>query len=368
MTMTKRITRMLGIVAAICFFSTVFTSCDKEGLTHSGKTIKFTAVSKSVPDTRTSYSGVVTSGKERIDWSVRDQITIWSDNAIVTSSNINYADYEITSVAPDGYISKAGIKNVGANGLSFNDGSGVGTKEYPCKFWAVYPSSVTVNKVDGMAVTDPEAGSIGFSAGMQQYQNLVLNTTTNKYEPDRFKQNAIMTAYKSGTFKEDTPIDLSFSPAFTAYEVEIKCAEGMESNVTIQQFNIEKSAVVNNSITGVCVNGTWTYSVAEVPKKLYGDFPANVTVPAYSSTTSLVFTVLAIPVSNEEPKISFKYKVGDTEYTKSLTLTGVTFAACKKHKLTGLLLPANEWKITFADEGMEVKEWVTGDDQIIVVE
>ena len=55
---------------------------------------------------------------------------------------------------------------------------------------------------------------------------------------------------------------------------------------------------------------------------------------------------------------------------KSLTLTGVTFAACKKHKLTGLLLPGNEWKITFAEDGMEVKEWISSDDndQTLVVE
>ena len=375
MTMTKRIIKTLGIVAAICVLPTAFTSCDKEGLFHGGKAIRFTASVKSTPDTRTSYSGVVTSGKERIDWSIGDKITIWSDNASVTSGSANFANYEITSVTPDGAISKAKIKNAGANGLSFNNGSGVDSDGYSCQFWSVYPSSVTVNKVDGMAVCDSEGGkTIGFTAEMDQYQDLVLNTATNKYEPDNLSGNTFMTAYVSGSFSSENEIDLSFYPAFTAYEVEIKCAEGLVSDVTVQRFIIDESAVRSpDKITAVWSDGDWSYSVG-VPTKLYGVFPANVTVPAYSATKGLVFTVLAIPIDNPadasspDPRITFEYTVDGVEYTKSLKLTGVTFGACKKHKLTGLLLPANEWKIIFAEEGMEVKEWVTGNDQELVVE
>ena len=369
MSMTKRITRMLGIAAAICVLPMAFTSCDKEGLSHGSKAVRFKVSSKSNIETRTSYSGVITSGKERIDWTVGDKITVWSDNAVVTSGTANFSDYEITSVRADGFISWATIKNSGANGLSFRD-------DGRTQFWSVYPSSVSVNKVDGMAVTNPGTGAIGFTAVMDHEQELELNTVTNKYEPKRFKYNAFMTAYESGTYSDENEIELTFSPAFTAYEVHLKCAEGIDSEVTMKSFIINNSAVASpHKISAVCENGTWKYSV-DYPRNLKGTFPANVVVPAYSATKELVFTVLAIPVSNPnpanmsapEPMITFEYKVGDADYTKSLTLTDVTFAACKKHKLTGLLLPANEWKIFFAEEGMEVKEWVTGDDQIIVVE
>lgn len=366
--MTKRIIRTFGIVAAICVLPTTFTSCDKEGFFHGGKAVRFTASVKSTPDTRTSYSGVITSGKERIDWSVGDKIKIWSDKATVTSGTANFANYEITSVTPDGYISKAKIKNAGANGLSFSDGD---SDEY--QFWSVYPSTVDVNKLDGKAVSDPEDG-IGFTAKMDQYQTLVLNTTTNKYEPDNLAANTLMTAYVSGTFSDENAIDLSFYPAFTAYEVEIKCAEGLTSNVKVKRFIIDNSAASSpDKVTAVWNNGAWSYSV-DVPTFLYGVFPDNVTVPAYSATNALVFTVLAIPIDNPadasspDPKITFEYTVDGVDYTKSLNLTGVTFSACKKHKLTGLLLPANEWKIIFAEEGMEVKEWVTGNDQELIVE
>ena len=366
--MTKRITRILGIVAAICVLPMAFTSCDKEGLFHGSNVIRFKVSSKSNTETRTSYSGVITSGKERIDWNTGDKITVWGDNAVVTSGTANFSDYEVTSVRADGFISWATIKNAGSNGLSFTN------EDHTCKFWAVYPSSVTVNKVDGMAVTDSEAGDIGFTTEMEQDQVLVLNTTTNKYEPKNLKKNAFMTAYESGSFTDENEIELTFYPAFTAYEVYLKCAEGMDSQVTMKRFIINESAVTSpNRISAVCQNGAWKYSVGN-PTKLYGTFPANVVVPAYTATNELVFTVLAIPVPNPanadapDPKITFEYKVGDTEYTKSLTLTDVTFAACKKHKLTGLLLPANEWKIIFAEEGMEVKEWVSGDDQEFIVE
>ena len=93
----------------------------------------------------------------------------------------------------------------------------------------------------------------------------------------------------------------------------------------------------------------------------------------------LTFTVLALPKDYDQLSVRFTTSQGLTrtlalKYSDTATShtqgSYVKFAAGKKHRIYGLLLPTDEWKITYAEEGMEVEEWIVSNDndQTFVIE
>ena len=95
------------------------SGCQKEKWFGRKDAIRFTV---GTPGTKASYSGVVTDGKERIDWAAGDVIRIYSDKSKHRINEDQYwADYVIKNPRTsesDATISEADIANFPDDGTS----------------------------------------------------------------------------------------------------------------------------------------------------------------------------------------------------------------------------------------------------------
>ncbi|MGP1392680.1 MAG: hypothetical protein ACTTK1_01770 [Candidatus Cryptobacteroides sp.] len=89
---------------------------------------------KTGPDTKTDYSGVVTGGRERIDWVTGDKIHIIGEG--VDPSKME-CSYKVNSVSASGARSSASLSPISADGHGLLWGSG------NADFFAFYPGDAT---------------------------------------------------------------------------------------------------------------------------------------------------------------------------------------------------------------------------------
>ena len=348
-------------------FLLLFTGC-QEKINHeesaaSGMAVKFSATT--APETRTAYSGVVTSEgnkkMERINWIAGDKVMLWSDKATVRpdgnpyfSGNNKLAVYNIGSInndSPDKSV--ASVEDPMDDGLQYPD------KTTPCQFWGVYPAGAVKASPD-------ENNTIVFNNVILAEQELAANevsTATNDYTPDM--NQAVLLSYKDGIKGGDKTVEMLFNPAFTAFEFNITTR--LEKDLTITAMELismditggSASTAMSGGFTATCPSGTWTWTINEgASKSVKAVLPGEgLTINAANPTLSL--TVLALPQDLTNLKVTFYTNEG----TKSLKLTTtpggteyVTFAACKKHRINGLILPTG-WQFEYITLDLKVLDW-----------
>ena len=323
------------LAAALCLCGT--TSCEKD---FTGKSIRFRAVTRSnAAATKTAYSGVVTDGKERIDWVAGDQIKLAMKNN--ETANISHV-YAISDITADGRYSRAGLEPDGGSGLEW----GTGTHD----FWAAYPSTATV-------------GDHIIKSNIPALQTLTYKTKSNNtliYTPDMSK--ALMVAGLQSS-PSSTGVNLDFDPAFTTFDFTV----GANSNVVIDSFTMETTTsgeATKNILSG---DATATFNAGAGMACTYsatGSTGQSITTSfsptaSVSTTTSLNFKLFAVPLDIKGITISFTIS-SPTSRTLSLKLKyssgeWLDFTACKKYNITGLLVPGAEWIITM--DGPRVEQW-----------
>lgn len=316
--------------------------------------------------TKTAYSGDVTDGVERINWSVGDDFRIYSDKAVHRyHSNQKWADYVVTKATPNGRYSNAEIDNKDtgeklSNGQPMTNGlvwGAAGTYN----FWAVYPAP---------AETTASSTLAGLKLNIPATQDPKETSTTDGVTiltPDM--ANAFMTAVAANiTTSDDTgaPVNLDFEPAFTAFEFTMSSDENTIKLNTVTLESASKSLAGDFSVSYSGTTPTYTdENAADAPSKsitinLGGQEIAPATESAAAKTVT--FTFLAQPQAFNDLKISFTIESNGESQTRSMVLAkdgdGVEFAALKKHILRGTSMPSELFKIYYKPQVVTADEWV----------
>ena len=321
--------------------------CQKTGLNGEGSkdgAIRFAA--NAAPGTKTEYSGVVDNKIERINWLENDVIRIYSDNSVHRyQTSQHYADYSVTSATPDGRNSRAEITPVGGNGLVWGEKG-----DYT--FYAIYPPTTSANGASGV-----------LNASIPGSQTVTV--AENVASPDMSKAFMTAAAYAATTKDgEGSPVTLSFSPAFTAFEFTLRSTTAHK--ITGAQLKSLSTALAGDFTVTYTEKEDHTFTTAYgCPAFAAGtnnvvstSFPGGVTV---NSTTSTTFTLFALP--QELTDLTLNIMIKDSEsspvITRTLGLSNkngeyIKFDACKKHRIYGLEMPDGTWKLYLETE---VAQW-----------
>lgn len=348
------------IVINLLLAGLALAGCQK-GVNYGGRPVSFSA-SSADPYTRTAYSNVVTNGFERIDWSPNDRILVWSDFAEqANNANAHSAEYIIDVITPDGRNSKATLKNATANGLVYVSGK----DSY--KFWATYP----------VASGNPTAGSVSYTIPATQQLAAGATATTadhvTTFPADM--SNAWLLAAAEGA-EADKPVDMYFYPGFTAFELTFAVDKEYEGNITVSKVELISESGLAGSVTATLAPGTRvnnvtngeetkahtigasTYACTSAGNVAY-ELPANTVV---SATESVSFTVFALPQNIAGLKLKFHVTADgeETTFTGALKKNGnpINFGMCEKHRIKGVALPGNVWKIYYKPGIVTADEWI----------
>ena len=325
-------TKVLLTVTALVLLA----GCQKFG--GAGSAIKFSAVTAEPAQTKTVYSDEVVGGYERINWVPGDVIRIASDVAR-TEGGDDYADYTLGTPEASGVNSTSKATPSGGSGLEWGSGTH--------HFWGIYPShAITVSG---------SASASGLS--IPAIQNVIDDvahkketSTLTTFAPDL--SNAWMLADKSGVAEGASDLNLDFYPAFTAFEFTLKSQDAI--TLTVKSFTITSTSTDlagTFDATAFAESGASTFgNISSASTSISVSFGAGVDV---TQTKSLTFTVLALPQVLNNLSITFNIEKGGAPSTRTLALKYssthathpgefISFAACKKHKITGLALPNGE--------------------------
>lgn len=366
---------LLFLLAAGTILS--LTGCEKEPSNVGGdpKEVSF-SVTTANPKTKTEYTGEGTDGEggltwERIAWVKGDPLLIWSDNAVDRVEGGNHSAHYSVGDPEDKDFSPAYpnqswsiIKDDADLGLKYQDG----VENF--KFWSIYPASAATSTPAGGTGTN--ANNVSFIIPNSQGDTETTTSTATAVVLKPNMLNAVMLAAAEGLddgSKENgvypnnggslpgvpynSNVTLRFYPAFTAFSFVLTAAgEGeIELDKVVLKSDENSPLAGNVSATvkeGVKTNtssgntiGASECSVVDgsATNELTYTFPAGTKV---SQTKSLTFTVFALPQDINGLKLEFTYKNG-VVVTADLRYNGspITFAACKKHVITGLGLPAS---------------------------
>lgn len=331
----------------------VLTGCDPT-LDVSGRKVKFTAVSKTTPATKTAYGSPVSSGIQAIYWTGTDKIRIYSPDTNVYIQNSDpsvpngnwkptneafeldywYADYQLVPNAND--PSKATLENANGNGLAWN-GTGTAT------FYAAYPYNTAI--------------SSDLSRQLRLAVRVPSSQTGDATDVEDMPMIAIQPNVSSGE-----EVNLDFYPAFSAFEFHLKSAD--DQSLTLNSFKLESGAT-GEPLTGYChynLNLLPTESVAaegydshylKNTALSFDEAGSSIEIPLNQTITNsseAVFTLFTLPVALSNLTISVTFTPeGGSQMTKSLKLMQnnewITFRAGHKARLTGMALEAGaQWK------------------------
>ena len=263
--------------------------------------IRFTASSGNSSITKTAYSGVEQDGKERIDWIVGDEFTIWSDKAVVMyTADRHDADYVIRSVMstngngeadPNGHYSRATIEASEGNGLQWTNATGDYT------FYARYPADPGTIDGTSMAGTIPDKWGQSGSPQLTWETETAGGVTTVVGKPD---MNYACMFAKTTAARNASVVRLNFYPKFTAFTFVVGSGDNSEVNLT--SFKLE------TLISGASIAGGFTLDCED----------QNVSIGVEIGTRTL-----------------------DLKYSSSSATPGsyITFGACKKYVIDNLRFP-----------------------------
>ena len=393
--MRKTMTFILTVLAASAL---LLTGCNPI-LPSGGKSVKFTANSKSQPATKTTYAGNAASTgstHEDIYWSPNDAIRIYSGDPsvvrpVIQTENGVCADYKL--VVPNATSTRASLENEASNGLEWLDDP-TGTA---VTFYAVYPRSTRGS----------ESG--WFTMSIPSEQKFATPTGTNMEHAYMLAQNTLTRS------QFNTAVSLDFYPAFTAFQINLT---SKDDELTLMKFRIYSE---DNHLAGdyygklIAVNGqsekdkyfafnngqTLRMDFACVlddnnqPTSLQNEvsveFPfvedastgARTYTEKISRNKAVDFTLLALPYGIVNPLADYSsqpyltnlwlevtYLRNGVREQKRLALKQTTngvesfieFSACKKYRLNALAV-GDSWKIFF---GVSVDDWKELDPTTIV--
>lgn len=321
------------------------TGCQKgnenDGNHASGRYVEFGAIA-GAPGTRTEFSGVLTDGWERINWTEGDQVMIWSDNAINRAGQSGKsAVYDIINIQPQGKESHAQIHRAGEDGLVFLD------EDSPYKFWGIYPA-------DAISAA-PAAGELSYTIPATQTEGDM--------------KNGVLLAYASVPGEQH--VDLRFNPAYTAFSFTVAAQVAMQINsftmTSVQRTNGSNSfgpSVLNGPIAAKVQGEAWTYTVPEASESntsISTTFatPLNLTLAeGATKTNEATFVLFAAPADITSLTMQFNVTVNGKAETRKLSVSyakdgttsdgttyvkgdPITFKGLKKHNIKGIVLPAS---------------------------
>lgn len=345
--------KLFGIsaVALLCLFS-----CSKEN--YSGKSVRISGARShsGAPLTKTLYSGVTyTEGSdvyERIDWIEGDDIRLAMQNNETVSPVFDAASYSIARIqTPTSKYSVAGLEPISGDGHGLFWGTGA---HY---FWSGYPASATI-------------GDKTVSGTYPATQNLTYHSTNadvQDYPGD------MSIAYMVAGLKTSAPqeyISLDYYPAMTTFDFTV----GANTSMVITGFEMETETSGLSENVALCGTFTatfdgnddmnWTYSASSTGRSITANFSNNITL---STTSKLHFRIFALPLDITGVTIKF---IDNQNVTRSLRLkqndNWITFPACVKANINGLLIPGAVWYINF--EGPYVEDWVVNSEVVVGVE
>ena len=302
---------------------TVLSSCDPTLMNEGGRKVKFTASSANSQLTKTS-NGRLATDYWTINWVSGDQLRIYSPNTGTVSGSTgtatvptdpsqgldySYSDYSIDAITTSGHVSKATLKNVDANGLSW-------MSDQTATFYGAYPKDVqicsTLPDSDGkyhlrFAVEIPDAGTSGQTGVRDDVSKMPLL--------------AIQTVPDGGD------VTLDFYPAFSTYELELLSYEG---DMTIYSVTFS-SGTTTDYVTGICY-----YDLNKLPAGSHflpntaidyesGNssitFDFGTTGKNVSTTQALTLAFFTLPRAYTNPKLTVDFSVnGSHRYSRTLVL------------------------------------------------
>lgn len=292
------------------------SSCDKLG--RIGKPVTFSASAHGEAATKTQYAGGLSGSDthEAIYWSSGDQILIQSSNTDVAATLSGGASASYSLTVNDINASFAQPGNIGdVTALVWNETEAV-------TFYGVYPASTTTTDVGVYSMNIPTS---------QTYASPTASGNMG---------SAYMVAKSSVSGGADE-VKLDFYPAFTAFEINMKSADG---TITLNSFAIKSTT---QDLAGEYVadcTGTWTnnkpaFSAGGTRQKAVSvTFPSGTTI---TPSNEVSFTLLALPDNLTSLYLEVTYQASGVQLTKRLPLKNtsgyLTFAGCKKHRITGLV-------------------------------
>lgn len=300
-----------------------------------GEFVRFGAAAGSV-STRTSY-GSDGVGYQMIDWDENDQVLIWSDYAVNRAGREGKsAVYSLLNINPSGRESKASLTRSGEDGLAYQD-----DKTISYKFWGIYPA----DKYQAPLAN----GSVSFNIPATQVYSSTKTTEGNIVEEPNMA-NAIMLA-TSQVVSKGALVDMKFYPAYTAFEFELKnntTGDIVLHDVTLSSGSGETAGILAGDVTATLetADGAATLAMKEggassnTVKYSFGN-GSGVTVAVGKSLT---FTVFTTGVSNLTGLAAdFTYGNGTVRHAEfRKNKQPITFTACKKYRLLGIMLQ-EEW-------------------------
>ncbi len=369
----------LYIFASLLGGLILLAGCQEDGklFDKSNGQFRFGVASKVL--TRTEYGDYTETeaGKHQdINWTADDQIRIYSPTAarrvgvekgLDADQRYYWADYKIIPDASD--KTKATIENINNDGGYTADqvgtnvngnpdlGNGLawerGKESEPHSFYAIYP-------LNGNSVpTDGTGNEIDGAKGT--FADLPIPTPQVFSVKGNLSQYGYMTAFAKGA-GTDKNINLDFYPAFTTFEISIRSADAATELTEFKLIAADDAPAINGKFTvnyDAAGNRTQDCSSAGNGREITVNLGGRV-APAASTNTDLVFTVLALPQDLTGLSVQFTYAgvtrklalnyaddyTGTDDNGQSLGGKPVTFTACNKHRIYGLVLPNNELLIS----------------------
>lgn len=385
----------LYILVSILGSVILLAGCQKDGklFDRNNGEFRFSAKAYSGPLTRAAYGDYTTdetTGKKThqdIKWQNGDEIRIYSPKATRRvgvekgESDLYYwADY---SVIPDKTDStKATIQNLSNDGgytqdqVGENDiaGNGLawvrGQEDVEHIFYAVYPGvklrGVSADEGTGTTVAEGSADLAGTQGNLALY----IPETQAFSEQGNLDLYGNMTAYAKGK-GTDSSISMEFEPAYTTFEISIRSGDaaiGMTSFSLISNAASETATaapLAGYYAAQYDADGNRTFDVSDADKTAITVNLNGKSAPAAADDEDLTFSVLALPQDLTNLSVSFTLAGGAGTRTLALTKKGtdgnyapITFSACRKHRIYGLVLSNGELLISVG-----TAPWLAGSDE-----
>lgn len=329
--------RIIWAAAALMLLAGL-SGCQKSD--YSGKEIRFNARSLPEIGTKAVYTGDKSDNNfERINWEVGDKIRIYNDKATCSGdANYFWADYTVGSVASSSNRYSTGQLNVSSSRGGLTWGTGAHT------FYGVYPSPETNDAAGTQDLSD-------FRGSIQQTQTGVLSGigawtgTGEVYYPSNNKP--ILVGYKQ--LEAGATGTLDFSPAYSAFHI----SAGVDAAMTVTSVELRSAGhKLWGEFTVSRSGSAWSFGGLSVSDP--ADKTVTFTLPGggVDITTSdiLELVLFTLPQDLDDLTLAFKVTVGGTPKTLTLELkhadsSPVTFNACKKSYIKGLLIPGSTWTV-----------------------
>ena len=185
--------------------------------------------------------------------------------------------------------------------------------------------------------------------------------------------NAWMFACVEGAKPGKDGVELDFYPAFTAFELTFEGDADYKGEITVTKVDLISDSPLAGSVEATLKpEGASTYACTasgEPPYTLSCTLPKGSVV---SAKDRIVLTVFALPQDIAGLKLCFHVTIDGEETTFTGTLSkggqSITFGACKKHRIKGVAVPGNLWKIFYAPGIIEADQWVEVDGGSIILE